>query len=92
MIGYLEYGESEEYIAVFGHLDVVTTSNKWVTDPFELVIIENKIYARGAFDDKGPLFANLYAIKILKDLCYYPKTKIWIIFGTDEESRGLGIN
>ncbi|AHI57400.1 hypothetical protein P344_00110 [Spiroplasma mirum ATCC 29335] len=43
-------------------------------------------------DDKGLLFANLYAIKILKDLSYYPKTKIRIIFGTDEESRGLGIN
>ncbi|AHF57162.1 diguanylate cyclase [Spiroplasma eriocheiris] len=92
MIGYLEYGESEEYIAVLGHLDVVLAGNNWVTDPFEPVIMENKIYARGALDDKGPLFANLYAIKILKDLGYYPKTKIRIIFGTDEESRGLGIN
>ncbi|WP_368486403.1 dipeptidase PepV [Spiroplasma sp. DGKH1] len=92
MIGYLEYGESEEYIAVLGHLDVVPAGNNWVTNPFEPVMIENKIYARGALDDKGPLFANLYAIKILKDLGYYPKTKIRIIFGTDEESRGLGIN
>ena len=55
--GHIEYGEGEELLGVFGHVDVVPAGTGWETDPFEPVIKDGKIYARGASDDKGPTMA-----------------------------------
>lgn len=90
-IGYLEYGQSEEYIAVLGHLDVVPPGRGWQSEPFAPLLHEGKIYARGALDDKGPMIASLYALKALKELGFRPATKIRLIFGLDEESNGEDI-
>lgn len=87
-IGYAEYKneDSDEYVGVLGHLDVVPVGDGWNTDPFKPVIKEEKLYARGALDDKGPLFASLYALKLLKDSGIKLSKNVRIIFGTNEES------
>ena len=45
-------------ILVYGHYDVQPSDplDKWVTPPFEPAYRENRIYARGVSDDKGPSF------------------------------------
>lgn len=87
-IGYAEYTneDSEDYVGVLGHIDVVPVGDGWNTDPFNPVIKEGKLYARGALDDKGPLFASLYALKLLKDSDIKLSKNVRIIFGTNEES------
>lgn len=87
-IGYAEYKneDSEDYVGVLGHIDVVPVGDGWDTDPFSPVIKEGKLYARGAVDDKGPLFASLYALKLLKDSDIKLSKNVRIIFGTNEES------
>ena len=85
-IGYAEYGNSEDYVGVLGHIDVVPVGNDWDTDPFEPTMKNGKIYARGSLDDKGPLFCALYALKYLKDSNVKLSKKVRIIFGTNEES------
>lgn len=41
------------------HLDVVpTTGQDWQSDPFDPVIRDGFLYARGALDDKGVLFVS----------------------------------
>ena len=65
--GHIEYGEGDETLRIFGHMDVVHAGDGWETDPYEPVIKDGKIYARGASDDKGPSMA-LYAMKIIKNL------------------------
>lgn len=87
-IGYAEYKneDSDEYIGVLGHIDVVPVGDGWNTDPFKPIIKEGKLYARGSVDDKGPLFASLYALKILKDSGIKLSKNVRIIFGTNEES------
>lgn len=87
-IGYAEYKneDSDEYVGVLGHIDVVPVGDGWDTDPFKPVIKEGKLYARGAIDDKGPLFASLYALKLLKDSGVKLSKNVRIIFGTNEES------
>lgn len=40
----------------------------WDTDPYEPVIKDDRIYARGSSDDKGPTMACYYALKIIKEL------------------------
>src|SRR5699024_8020377 len=82
--GHIEFGEGEELLGVLGHVDVVAAGTGWDTDPFEPVIKDNKIYARGSSDDKGPTMAAYYAMKIIRDLNLPVSTRIRIIIGPDE--------
>ena len=49
-------------------MDVVPAGDGWSTDPYDPVINDNKIYARGSSDDKGPSMAAYYGMKIIKEL------------------------
>lgn len=88
LYGYIEYGpkKAKDYIGVLCHVDVVPASGKWSNDPFEPSIRENRIYARGAIDDKGPTLAAWYALKLLKKAGFPIKHRIRLIIGTNEES------
>ncbi|WP_125705393.1 dipeptidase PepV [Lacticaseibacillus daqingensis] len=90
--GRIEYGAGEEIFGLFGHMDVVPAGPGWVTDPFEPVIKDGKLYARGSADDKGPSIAAYYALRLIKDLGLPVNKKIHFIIGTDEESAWVGIN
>jgi succinyl-diaminopimelate desuccinylase len=89
--GHIEYGEGEEIVGVLVHVDVVPAVGKWKYPPFSATIEGNKLYARGANDDKGPAIAALYALKALKDLGVTLNKRVRIIIGTDEETHWRGI-
>lgn len=84
--GHIEYGSGKEILGILGHLDVVPTGDGWTTPPFSLDLRDDKLYGRGAADDKGPVVASYIALKILKDLNIVPNKKIRLIVGCDEES------
>lgn len=84
--GHIEYGDSKEYIGSIGHLDVVPAGTGWTYPAYGAEIHDNKIYARGAEDDKAPTMAVYYGMKILKELGVELKTRIKLILGLDEES------
>lgn len=86
MVGYAEYGQGDEMIAVLGHLDVVPEGEGWTYPPYAAEIHHGKIYARGAIDDKGPTIGALYALKALKELSLPLKRRVRIIFGLNEET------
>ena len=79
-------GESDEAIAVLGHLDVVPAGDGWAVDPFAAVREDDKIYGRGTSDDKGPSLCALYAMKAIKEAGIPLKKSIRLILGCDEES------
>lgn len=87
-MGYVQWGEASDYIGIVGHLDVVPEGDihDWISPPYALVEREGVFYARGILDNKGPIMACLYALKLLKDSGMQPSKTIRIIFGTDEES------
>ena len=84
--GHIEYGEGDETLGIFCHMDVVPAGDGWDTDPYVPVIKDNRIYARGSSDDKGPSIAAYYALKIIRDLNLPISKKIRFVVGSDEES------
>ncbi|WP_414046033.1 dipeptidase PepV [Macrococcus equi] len=84
--GRIEAGKGDEIFGILCHVDVVPAGSGWDTNPFEAVVTDDKIIARGTLDDKGPTIAAYYAIKILDDMNVDWKKRIHIIIGTDEES------
>lgn len=84
--GHIEYGQGEELLGVLGHVDVVPEGNGWDSHPFGAEIRDNRIYARGAIDDKGPIMATYYGLKIVKELGCDLNKRIRIILGCDEEN------
>lgn len=87
--GYIEYGEGAELVGIIGHLDVVPAEfeDGWKTDPFSPNIRENKLYGRGAIDDKGPVIASLYAMKAILDSGKKLNKKVRLILGLNEEKN-----
>ncbi len=85
--GEVIFGEGEEF-AVLAHLDVVPAGGGWTREPFggEIDVSEQKIYGRGAMDDKGPAVITLFALRSLKESGFEPKKKIKLIVGCNEES------
>ncbi len=75
-------------VLVYGHYDVqpVDPLDLWDSDPFQPVVKNNKIYARGSSDDKGQLFIHLKAFEtILKTRESFP-INIKFIFEGEEEA------
>jgi dipeptidase PepV len=85
-VGEFEYGEGDETLGIFAHMDVVPAGTGWDSDPYEPEIRDGKIFARGSSDDKGPTVACYYGLKILKELGVPLSKKIRFVIGTDEES------
>lgn len=71
-------------VLVYGHYDVQPPDplELWNTPPFEPTIKDGKIYARGASDDKGQLFAHVAAaVQLADDL---PVNLKFLIEGEEE--------
>jgi len=93
---YAEYSRDPSYktILFYGHYDVQPTGpdSQWKYPPFEPVVHDNYIYARGASDDKGQLFIQLKAIEhMLQNRDQY-RVNIKCIYEGEEEtgSQHLG--
>ena len=89
--GYIEFGEGSELIGIVGHLDVVPEGENWTYPPFSGTIVNNKIFGRGAIDDKGPVISSLYAMKTIMDNCKINK-RVRLILGLNEENDWKCIN
>ncbi len=87
--GLITLGDGSESVGILGHLDVVPLGDGWTKNPLAVTEDHGYLYGRGVLDDKGPLLAGYYAMKMLKDLNVPLKRKVMLIAGTDEES-GMG--
>ncbi len=61
----LEAGQDKQTVLIYGHYDVqpVDPIEEWDTPPFEPIIKNNKIFARGTSDDKGQVFCHIKALE-----------------------------
>ncbi len=75
------------YVCALGHLDVVPEGSAgWKVPPYSAYLANGRITGRGVLDNKGPIYACLYALYALKRLGIEPQKEVRIIFGCDEES------
>ena len=85
-VGWCEYGDEDEMIAVLCHLDVVPEGDGWTVPPYEGRVADGRIYGRGSMDDKGPALCALYALKAVRDAGLPLRRRVRILFGLNEET------
>lgn len=90
-LGWCEYGEGEEMVAVLGHLDVVPAGDGWSFDPWGGEIRDDRIFGRGSMDDKGPSIAALFALAALRDSGLPLHRRIRLLFGCNEETGSADV-
>ena len=75
------------YVCALGHLDVVPEGTTgWKVPPYSAHLEDGRITSRGVLDNKGPIYACLYALWALKRLGLSPRRDVRIIFGCNEET------
>ena len=64
------HAEGKPTVLIYGHYDVqpVDPLNLWESEPFKPEVRDNKLYARGASDDKGQVFMHVKAVEALLEL------------------------
>jgi len=80
-------------ILVYGHYDVqpVDPLNLWDSPPFEPVVKDGKIYARGSCDDKGQVYMHIKAFEGMVKTNSLPCNVRFMIEGEEEVgSANLG--
>ncbi len=85
--------ENAHTILMYGHYDVqpIDPIELWDTDPFEPVIKNNNVFARGASDDKGQIFYAIIAIKALLEITKDLPINVKFCIEGEEESGSLGL-
>jgi acetylornithine deacetylase/succinyl-diaminopimelate desuccinylase-like protein len=81
-------------ILVYGHYDVQPADplNLWDSPPFEPIVKDEKIYARGACDDKGQVYMHIKAFETMMATDSLPCNVKFMIEGEEEVgSDNLGI-
>jgi acetylornithine deacetylase/succinyl-diaminopimelate desuccinylase-like protein len=85
------YGEktvdsSAPTVLVYGHYDVQPADplELWHSPPFEPVIKDGKIYARGACDDKGQVYMHVKALEAMLATSSLPCNVKFMIEGEEE--------
>lgn len=73
-------------VIVYGHYDVMPVDpiEKWNTEPFEPVIKDGKIWARGSDDDKGQAFMHAKAFEMMVKTGNLPCNVKFMIEGEEE--------
>nr|HMQ54775.1 dipeptidase [Anaerolineae bacterium] len=90
---WLHAGPAAPTVLVYGHYDVqpVDPLEEWQTPPFEPTLQGDKLYARGASDDKGQLYVHLASVEAyLKTAGRLPVNLKFMIEG-EEESGSVNL-
>ena len=90
---WLQAGPEKPTVLVYAHYDVqpVDPLPLWDTEPFEGVISEGRMYARGASDNKAGVWGNLKTFEALLRTNGELPVNIKIMFEGEEESGSPSI-
>ena len=91
--GEIKGQEGATTVLLYGHYDVQPADpiGEWETPPFEPTVKGDRIYCRGAQDDKGQFFAFLCGLRELLNLKTSKLPSIKILLDGQEESGSVGL-
>lgn len=76
-------------VVLMSHYDVVPAEeNQWDKPPFEAIMDDEYIWARGTLDTKCSLLSVMESVEHLINEGYTPENDIYMSFGGDEEVNG----
>lgn len=80
-------------VLCYGHYDVQPPDplDLWISPPFEPTIRNGNIYARGAVDDKGQMYAQIKAVEALRKLDGKLPVNVKFLIEGEEEVGGKSI-
>jgi acetylornithine deacetylase/succinyl-diaminopimelate desuccinylase-like protein len=81
------YGIGKKTLIVACHMDTVPAGLGWKSNPFRAKIVGDKIFGRGAIDDKGPLAISYCAIRSFVNKNPDFDGRILLIALADEETN-----
>ena len=84
---WLAAGPEAPTVLIYGHYDVQPPDplELWRTPPFEPTVVGDDIFARGASDDKGQLYAHVKAMEAFKQTTGTPPVNVKCLFEGEEE-------
>ncbi len=84
----IEGEDASRTLWLASHLDTVPEGARelWATDPYDPVVKDGKIFARGSEDNGQAVASTLFAFKVLKELGIKPRMSIALAFVSDEET------
>jgi len=87
------HAASKPTVLVYGHYDVQPADplDEWLSPPFEPAERNGNLYARGAVDDKGQVWAQVKALESLLAANKALPLNVRVIFEGEEEVGGEGI-
>jgi len=87
------YATAKPTVLCYGHYDVQPSDpvDEWLSPPFEPAERDGNLYARGAVDDKGQVWAQVKAIESLLAANKTLPLNVRVIFEGEEEVGGEGI-
>lgn len=88
------HAEGAPTVVVYGHYDVqpVDPLDLWTSPPFEPVIVDGRMLARGSADDKGQIHAHLMAARALLATRGGFPVNIKYVFEGEEESSSVHLD
>jgi acetylornithine deacetylase/succinyl-diaminopimelate desuccinylase-like protein len=87
------HSEGKPTVLVYGHYDVqpVDPIDEWLSPPFEPTERNGNLYARGAVDDKGQVWAQVKALESLLANGGKLPLNVRVLFEGEEEVGGEGL-
>jgi acetylornithine deacetylase/succinyl-diaminopimelate desuccinylase-like protein len=81
-------------VLCYGHYDVQPPDplEEWVSPPFEPTLRDGNLYARGAVDDKGQLYAHIKAVEALRAVNGPLPVNLKFLIEGEEEVGGASIS
>lgn len=82
--------EGAPTVLVYGHYDVqpASKSDGWDSEPFDPVVRNDTIYARGATDDKGQFYTHVKAVEAWSKTAGRSPVNVTFVIEGEEESGG----
>jgi acetylornithine deacetylase/succinyl-diaminopimelate desuccinylase-like protein len=87
VVGTWEVDARKPTVTIYGHYDVqpVDPLDDWESPPFDPVIRDGRLYARGASDDKGNLYSPVRALEAIANVDGKPPLNVKLMFEGEEE-------